>query len=178
MRGFDVPPWLGGYVSGSRSGGSAYSQMRVSDADRNEIAEALSKHFADGRLDQSEFDERMARAMAAKTQADFAGLLDDLPPIADPPPSGGPVPVARVPRHRPPVLLVAAGIVAFFIATSSWMWSWWQPRGGTILLLVILAAVVLRHRHRHYHPRSYPYTRTVWQQPPPPPPGPSGPMWP
>ena len=53
--------------------------IRVSDADRNAVAELLSQHYADGRLDQAEFDERVGRTMAAKTRGDLAGLFDDLP---------------------------------------------------------------------------------------------------
>lgn len=58
--------------------------MRVSDAERTEIADRLSKHFGDGRLDETEFHERLDRAMSAKTQSDLRGLLDDLPG-AEPP---------------------------------------------------------------------------------------------
>jgi hypothetical protein len=54
-------------------------QLRVSDADRNAVAERLSAHYADGRLDQAEFDERVSRTMSAKTRGDLAGLFDDLP---------------------------------------------------------------------------------------------------
>jgi hypothetical protein len=53
--------------------------MRVSDAERAEVADRLARHFADGRLDQAEFDERASRAMAAKTVGDLQGLFDDLP---------------------------------------------------------------------------------------------------
>jgi len=31
--------------------------IRVSDAERNAVAELLGQHYADGRLDQAEFDE-------------------------------------------------------------------------------------------------------------------------
>ncbi len=57
--------------------------MRVFDAERPMIADALSQHFADGRLDQSEFDERMEKALGAKIRGDLGGLLRDLPPVAD-----------------------------------------------------------------------------------------------
>src|ERR1700753_1525902 len=46
--------------------------IRVSDADRNAVAEVLTKHYADGRLDQAEFDERISRTMAGKTRRDLA----------------------------------------------------------------------------------------------------------
>ena len=59
--------------------------LRVSDAERNEVADRLAAHFGDGRLDQAEFDERVSRAMAAKTRGDLEGLFDDLP---DPGPAG------------------------------------------------------------------------------------------
>jgi DUF1707 SHOCT-like domain len=53
--------------------------IRVSDAERSAVAELLGQHYADGRLDQAEFDERVGRTMAAKTRGDLAGLFDDLP---------------------------------------------------------------------------------------------------
>lgn len=53
--------------------------IRVSDADRGAVAELLGQHYAEGRLDQAEFDERVSRTMAAKTRGDLTGLFDDLP---------------------------------------------------------------------------------------------------
>ena len=55
--------------------------MRVSDAERAEVADRLSQHFGDGRLDQEEFDRRLHQAMSAVTQADLAGLFADLPDV-------------------------------------------------------------------------------------------------
>jgi hypothetical protein len=57
----------------------ADAQMRVSDAERMAIADRLAKHFVDGRLSETEFDERLDRAMRATTMADLSGLLSDLP---------------------------------------------------------------------------------------------------
>src|SRR5262249_40984962 len=71
--------WTTGFQTRRRAGNPG---LRVSDADRTEAADLLSKHYSAGRLDQTEFDERMHRAMSAKTQADFAGLFDDLPDVA------------------------------------------------------------------------------------------------
>ena len=53
--------------------------LRVSDAERSAVAERLATHYSDGRLDQAEFDDRVGRAMAAKTRGDLDGLFDDLP---------------------------------------------------------------------------------------------------
>jgi hypothetical protein len=53
--------------------------MRVSDAERAEVADRLSKHYGDGRLDQEEFGRRLDQAMGATTQGDLRGLFQDLP---------------------------------------------------------------------------------------------------
>src|SRR5215472_1519247 len=63
--------------------------MRIGDAERTDAADRLAKHFSDGRLDETEFGERLDRAMRAKTMADLSGLLADLPPDPAPPLQGG-----------------------------------------------------------------------------------------
>jgi hypothetical protein len=144
--------YLGPHAQGTRGGGVPPSQMRVSDAERNEIAEQLSKHFADGRLDQAELDERMGRAMSAKTRGDLAGLLDDLPPIAPPPPEPGAVPVQGA--GSPPVrrggfstvltvLLVALLLQAVIGAM------FWHPLGLWVFILAFGVLMVHRSRRRY-----------------------------
>ncbi len=51
------------------------------------MADRLAAHFAEGRLNQAEFDERVAQAMNAKTRGDLSGLFADLP---EPGPAGTP----------------------------------------------------------------------------------------
>lgn len=64
------------------------AHLRASDAERNEVAERLARHFADGRLDQAEYRARLDRAMGATTRGDLGGLFDDLPPLeAEEPPA-------------------------------------------------------------------------------------------
>jgi len=58
--------------------------LRVSDAERQAVVDRLAEHFADGRLDQAEFDDRVGRAMNAKTRADLSGLFSDLPETGAP----------------------------------------------------------------------------------------------
>ena len=75
------------------SGPHSDQNLRVSDAERQAVTDRLAEHFADGRLDQAEFDERVGRAMNAKTRADLNGLFDDLPEtgapaVTDCPPRG------------------------------------------------------------------------------------------
>jgi hypothetical protein len=82
--------------------------LRVSDAERQAVADRLAEHFADGRLDQAEFDERVGRAMSAKTQADLTGLFDDLPE------TGAPAATDRPRRRRghPAAILVLLVVLA------------------------------------------------------------------
>jgi hypothetical protein len=54
-------------------------EMRVSDAERDAAAGELREHFASGRLDQEELDERLSRALTAKTRGDLTALFTDLP---------------------------------------------------------------------------------------------------
>jgi hypothetical protein len=53
--------------------------MRAGDGDRKQVADQLKTALDEGRLDLSEYDERIQRTYAAKTYADLDGLLDDLP---------------------------------------------------------------------------------------------------
>jgi uncharacterized protein DUF1707 len=124
-RGFS--PWF--------TGPSSDQHMRVSDAERQAVADRLAEHFSAGRLDQAEFDERVGRAMSAKTRADLNGLFEDLPetgaPAATDPAAGQ---LRRRPRH--PVLL-AALIVFVAIAASHVVWPLlWI---GFVVAIVMLA---------------------------------------
>jgi hypothetical protein len=136
----------------------ADQHIRVSDADRNAVAEQLGAHYADGRLDQAEFDDRISRTMAAKTRGDLAGLFDDLPDTgaAGVPGAAGPgspaAPYIR-PRRRSgafrSLILLAIVIV---LCSTAWhaMNSFfffnipWFP----IAVIVAIVLLVTRHRRR------------------------------
>ena len=108
----------------------ADQNIRVGDAERNAVAEQLGVHYADGRLDQAEFDERAGRAMSAKTRADLSGLFDDLPDTSTRPQTGTPAgPVRPLRRHRHPVLVLVLLVIvalaaghAVVAATVPWLW--------------------------------------------------------
>lgn len=53
--------------------------QRIGDAERDRAVSRLTEHLTAGRLDQLEFDDRMGRALAARTQADLDPLFTDLP---------------------------------------------------------------------------------------------------
>jgi len=53
--------------------------IRASDQDRDAVAQRLQQAFAERRLDDDEFDERMRAALTARTGADLEKLTADLP---------------------------------------------------------------------------------------------------
>lgn len=60
-------------------GRMGHEGMRAGDSDRQRVADQLKAALDEGRLDLSEYDERIQKAYGAKTFGDFHGLLDDLP---------------------------------------------------------------------------------------------------
>jgi hypothetical protein len=63
--------------------------LRIGDAERVAAATALGDHFAAGRLDQAELDQRLGTAYAARTFGDLEPLFTDLPePHPVRPPTG------------------------------------------------------------------------------------------
>jgi Domain of unknown function (DUF1707) len=132
--------------------------IRVSDADRNAVAERLAAHYGDGRLDQAEFDERVSRAMSAKTRGDLDGLFDDLP---DPEPAGasgsrvpggpaGPALPYRARRHRGGMrsILVVALVIALAIAVGHTIAAVFLP---WFWVAVIFVAIVVVSRSSFTH---------------------------
>jgi hypothetical protein len=135
--------------------------IRVSDAERNSVAELLGQHYADGRLDQAEFDDRIGRTMAAKTRGDLAGLFDDLPETgpagagaAGPGGPAGPV-TYRGPRRRGGfaralLLLLLVFICANFAWHAFTSLFFIQP---LVWAFVIVAVILLVNRSARRHDR-------------------------
>jgi Domain of unknown function (DUF1707) len=124
--------------------------LRVSDAERQAVADRLGQHYAEGRLDQAEFDDRVGRAMGAKTRADLSGLFSDLPETGAPAVPGD-HPLAR--RRRHPVLFFVL-LVLFIMATAhAVLWAtlpWlWVAFLGMALLFV--TGTFGRHRPHQDH---------------------------
>lgn len=74
--------------------------LRVGDLERATACDALAEHFAAGRLDPAELDDRLARAMAARSRDDLRALFADLGPRRTPAAEPEAAPAAR-PEARP-----------------------------------------------------------------------------
>ncbi len=107
--------------------------LRVSDAERQAVTDRLAEHFADGRLDQAEFDDRVGRAMSAKTRADLSGLFSDLPETGAPA-----VPEGPRRRHGHPILLL---VLLVIVASAAAHALWWTA--VPVLWLGVLVVAVL-----------------------------------
>ena len=65
--------------AGQPSAGAGHGSLRVSHEDRDQVAEALRVAAGDGRLTADELDERLEKALTARTYDDLAVLVADLP---------------------------------------------------------------------------------------------------
>jgi hypothetical protein len=97
------------------AGGSNPGSMRASDDDRWRVQSVLNDAFAEGRLSQQEWDERVSQLASAATYGELDRLTADLPvPYVGPPPPAG-----RPPTNRLAIASLLCGVgqlVALFPA--------------------------------------------------------------
>jgi hypothetical protein len=103
--------------------------MLASHADRERAVDVLRAGFSEGRLQQPEFDRRVARAYEARTVGELSLLVADLPqgplgmqPSAQPMPTFGPaVPRTFLPAPPPPTNGKAVGAMVCGVLTTMTM---------------------------------------------------------
>jgi hypothetical protein len=153
--------------------GTMNDHIRVSDADRERVADRLRDHFAEGRLSADELDERIAATLSAKTFAELRRVTKDLP---DPSPAAGtaaagpgrgyPPPWARrggfaIRRRRPRILplLLLLLILALVIPGAGWLLVAAFKVVLLFWLVVSVAAVFAALRFRRHVRRFWPSGR-------------------
>ncbi|HTT92068.1 MAG TPA: DUF1707 domain-containing protein [Acidimicrobiales bacterium] len=116
-------PWGHAGVPQTDSPGHRGDDLRVSDAERQATAEQLKAHFAAGRLDLDEYEERLQQALVARTRRHLDDLVRDLPPTT--------AATVRPPQSRlffVPVLFAVTFLALFsvaFGALHSFFFPWW-----------------------------------------------------
>jgi hypothetical protein len=142
--------------------------LRVSDAERQQVADLLKQHATDGRLDAAEFEARLDQTLRAKTRADLAGLLDDLPDLNPPrdagsrpgpygydpgrygpgPYGGAPGPYGRRAPDRPffRTAITLGLVLVAFLATLSAISSVARPHFAWLIILIVVLVVWRRGR--------------------------------
>ena len=145
-------------------------RIRASDADRDRTTSLLREHHAAGRLTAEEFNERMDKALDAKTLGELDQLMADLPAIdlyqlpdaslhrapphfghsllpADPGAHGSPVrftpgTVAVGALAAVTSVLVAVWAVAAVVGVGTWF-PWWA------IVVIPWIWVLIRRAQRH-----------------------------
>ena len=145
MPGQASPSW---FITATRRR-TSYSSMRISDAERTEAADLLSKHYGDGRLDEPEFHQRLDQAMRAKTYADLSGLFDDLPRTEAEAAEAPRTPVRRHEHshHVGGLVLVAALVIAAAVVAGHVM-AWFAGAWIFWLALIGVALFALESRRK------------------------------
>ncbi|MGW4636412.1 DUF1707 SHOCT-like domain-containing protein [Nocardia sp. NPDC004415] len=124
---------------------------RASDAERNAIVAQLGTHLADGRLDLTEYDQRVAKVYETTTRDQLAVVLSDLPPLPSQPdaPAPAPRPTKRLPVWQrieagswlgvSVIVLVIWGLISLTAGELTYFWPMWVigPWGAVLLFRVI-----------------------------------------
>lgn len=121
-------------------------EPRIGDAERDVATTRLNDHFAAGRLDHEEYDERLDAIWSARTKADLDQLFWDLPRSVAPVAPMAPARPAMRPHTRdwriPMWMLVVAAILLVAALDVPW-WAW------LIGLVVLLKRPWARGRRMH-----------------------------
>jgi hypothetical protein len=124
--------------------------LRVSDQDREQAASAIREHYAAGRLDSTELEERVQAAYSARTRSELDALSADLPALPSKPPTT--MELARQTFNTNALVRNAgAGGAAFLACTAIWALSgadsdFW-PRWVLIVTLVMIVRGFMRGAH-------------------------------
>ena len=119
---------------------------RASDAERDSVVSDLRAHAAEGRLSVEELDQRIATALSAKTRAELAPLVADLPrrprPVTD---------RRDFQEHLRAYLMVMVLLVAIWALTGAgYFWPVWPMLGWGIGVMSHASAVRGSRRRRAF----------------------------
>ena len=129
------------------------SQLRVSDQDREEAARQIREHYAAGRLDDEELNERLERAYGARTEADLATIGADLPAL--PATRSQELAELRARRgHLQRRLLQQSGggVALFALCSAIWLIDGANGQFWPVWVLIVVLIPLLRNGWRLYGP--------------------------
>ena len=139
------------------------ADIRIGTEDRERAVALLSDHFAAGRIDVGEYEQRCAAATAARTRGEVAAIFDDLPkphPVFTEAESPGspdepdesdqvvPAPrrevLQRAVKRRTNNLIIGGFLVAALgaiVTVTAVTGSWWALAPALLIALVLVAVV-------------------------------------
>jgi DUF1707 SHOCT-like domain len=153
-------------MSTASSSPSGDDRLRAGNADREKVVAQLNAAFAEGRLDVTELDERVAAAYAAKTLGELVPLTADLPggqrQKAAPPARQDRAPVrydapSGVVRWAPVtgalglflINVLIWGIVSISTGNLIYFWPIWTAIPLALALIGMVAGAGSAHDHRN-----------------------------
>lgn len=119
-------------------------EPRIGDAERDVAAARLGDHFAAGRLDHEEYDERLDAVWSARTHADLDQVFWDMPVVSTPRPVVPLAPPARPRDTRFPVWMIAVGAIIFIAVVDAPWWAW-------LIVLILFLKRPWSKGHRGWH---------------------------
>jgi Domain of unknown function (DUF1707) len=127
--------------------------LRASDEQRERAAEEIREHFAAGRLDEDELDQRVQAAYSAKTQQELLNLLGDLPKLPASP-AQQKAELAQRRRHLQRRLLqeTGGGAALFVICVAIWLSNGASGQFWPIWVALLTLIPLVRNGWRLYGP--------------------------
>src|ERR1700722_17370032 len=127
------------------------ADQRASDADREEVVEVLRMAAGEGRIGHDELEERLSRALSAKTYRELHATVDDIPrdrggknrrmPQAQRTVAGWSV---RAVRNEPWLLVFMLPVLVITLALAAIVMMGWF-----VFIVAVLALGRDRHRTAH-----------------------------
>jgi hypothetical protein len=124
------------------------ARLRISDQDRQQVAEVLRQAAGEGRIDLDELDQRLDATFAAKTYADLVPITADLPV---PGPNRAPHQAIQ-PRPASPVVAGPAYASSIAVMSETKRSGAWQV-GPTHAAFALMGSVVLDLRQALFSTR-------------------------
>ena len=125
--------------------------VRIGDAEREQVAQRLHVHVGSGRLDLAEFEQRIDAAYQARTRGELAAVLADLPERTEGPRPARPARSRVVAAAWAPWVLAGTISMVVWLATSLgagallYFWPIWVigPWGAVLLLGTVAGAAAI-----------------------------------
>jgi hypothetical protein len=131
--------------------------LRVSDEQRERVAQEIREHFAAGRLSDEELDERVQAAYRARTEDQLRAVRSDLPELPISPEQRRVQERAELAERRAVLQRqlfqqTGGGLGLFVVCTAIWLASGAQGQFWPVWVLLVALIALLRNGWRLYGP--------------------------
>jgi hypothetical protein len=127
--------------------------LRASDEDRDRIAAEIREHYAQGRLDRAEVDERLKETFSVKTVGELDVLVADLPELSVAVTQAhAELALQRAKLSRELVQQTGGALIPFILCTVVWVLSGASGSFWPIWALIFPIVVLARDGWRLFGP--------------------------